>query len=75
MMTFDDKVGGWGKKGQNHDDVILEWSLYHDWEISCTLHSEINIAPGTFDKNSKLLIIILKKCSKNVLKQKLKTDC
>ena len=22
-----DKVGGWVKKGQNHDDVILEWSL------------------------------------------------
>ena len=20
-------VGGWVKKGQNHDDVILEWSL------------------------------------------------
>ena len=30
MMTSDDKVGGWVKKGQNHDDVILEWSLmYH----------------------------------------------
>ena len=27
MMTVDDKVGGWVKKGQNHDDVILEWSL------------------------------------------------
>ena len=27
MMMFDDKVGGWVKKGQNHDDVILEWSL------------------------------------------------
>ena len=26
-MTSDDKVGGWVKKGQNHDDVILEWSL------------------------------------------------
>ena len=25
-MTSDDKVGGWVKKGQNHDDVILEWS-------------------------------------------------
>ena len=24
MMTSDDKVGGWVKKGQNHDDVILE---------------------------------------------------
>ena len=27
MMTSDDKVGGWVKKGQNHDDVILEWFL------------------------------------------------
>jgi hypothetical protein len=27
MMTSDDKVGGWVKKGRNHDDVILEWSL------------------------------------------------
>ena len=27
MMTSDDKVGGWVKKVQNHDDVILEWSL------------------------------------------------
>ena len=27
MMTSPDKVGGWVKKGQNHDDVILEWSL------------------------------------------------
>ena len=27
MLTPDDKVGGWVKKGQNHDDVILEWSL------------------------------------------------
>ena len=27
MMTSDDKVGGWVKKGQNHDDVILECPL------------------------------------------------
>ena len=27
MLTSDDKVGGWVKKGQNNDDVILEWSL------------------------------------------------
>ena len=27
MLTSDDKVGGWVKKGQNHNDVILEWSL------------------------------------------------
>ena len=27
MMASDDKVGGWVKKGQNHDDVILECPL------------------------------------------------
>ena len=27
MMMSDDKVGGWFKKGQNHDDVILECPL------------------------------------------------
>ena len=27
MMMSDDKVGGWVKKGQNHDDVILECPL------------------------------------------------
>ena len=27
MMTSDDNVGGWFKKGQNHDDVILECPL------------------------------------------------
>ena len=31
MMTSDDKVGGWVKKGQNHDDVILEWSLINHY--------------------------------------------
>ena len=29
MLTSDDKVAGWVKKGQNHDDLILEWSLSH----------------------------------------------
>ena len=27
MLMSDDMVGEWVKKGQNHDDVILEWSL------------------------------------------------
>ena len=27
MMTSDDIVGVWVKKGQNHDDVILECPL------------------------------------------------
>ena len=26
MMMSDDKVGAWVKKGQTHDDIILEWS-------------------------------------------------
>ena len=30
MMMSDDKVGGWVKKGQNHDDVILECPLTKD---------------------------------------------
>ena len=33
MMTSDDKVGGWVKKGQNHDDVILECPLIKYWKI------------------------------------------
>ena len=32
MLTSDDKVGGWVKKGQNHDDVILEWSLIKTYQ-------------------------------------------
>ena len=31
MMMSDDKVGGWVKKGQNHDDVILECPLIYLW--------------------------------------------
>ena len=30
MLTSADKVGG-SKKGQNHADVVLEWSLIHIW--------------------------------------------
>ena len=29
MMTPDDKVSGWVKKGQNHDEVILECPPVH----------------------------------------------
>jgi hypothetical protein len=32
MMTSDDNVGGWVKKGQNHDDVILECPLKRIFE-------------------------------------------
>ena len=34
MMTSADKVGGWVNKGQNHDDVILEWSLSMSFAFS-----------------------------------------
>ena len=34
MMMSDDKVGGWVKKGQNHDDVILECPLTHQANFS-----------------------------------------
>ena len=38
MMMSDDKVGGWVKKGQNHDDVILEWSLNQEVQILNACH-------------------------------------
>ena len=52
MMTSDDKVGGWVKKGQNHDDVILEWSL-----IMIILFNII----FQFPKMSKLIKLVLNK--------------
>jgi hypothetical protein len=33
-MMMSDKVGGWVKKGQNHIDVILEWSLTEEYILS-----------------------------------------
>ena len=52
MLTSDDKVGGWVKKGQNHDGVVLEWS------------PTIHLNKGVFLKSGhkiklNLLIIIL----------------
>ena len=44
MMMSDDKVGGWVKKGQNHDDVILEWSLSQASERFYSLIIEISCA-------------------------------
>ena len=43
MMTSDDKVGGWVKKGQNHDDVILECPLSQIKPIQKLLTSELTI--------------------------------
>ena len=43
MMTSDDKVGGWVKKGQNHDDVILE----------CPLMKMIGNFPGRYKLSEK----------------------
>ena len=39
MMTSDDKVGGWVKKGQNHDDVILECPLMGLWAVHYVLYT------------------------------------
>ena len=36
MMMSDDKVGGWVKKLQNYDDVILEWSL-SQMPVACSI--------------------------------------
>ena len=41
MMMSDDKVGGWVKKGQNHDDVILEWSLILIVEVQFYSRSKV----------------------------------
>jgi hypothetical protein len=35
MMTSADKVGGWVKKGQNHDDVILEHTCENTVRRKC----------------------------------------
>ena len=46
-MTSDDKVGGWVKKAQNHDDVLLEWSLgcpmntVKSQAVDCLLHPRV----------------------------------
>ena len=50
MMTSDDKVGGWIKKGQNHDDVILECPLSSKFEIP-THNSKQLIQVSHFLKN------------------------
>ena len=49
MMTSDDNVGGWVKKGQNHDDVILECPLLignlsrGDLKLFLKVHSYLSI--------------------------------
>ena len=40
MMMSADKVGGWVKKGQNHDDVILEWSLLQNRVSNADVHKK-----------------------------------
>ena len=42
MMMSDDKVGGWVKKVQNHDDVILECPLNDMNQIIFGLHEQIS---------------------------------
>ena len=49
MMTSADKVGGWVKKGQNHDDVIHEWSL--------TLRTKKLVQQFAFSLISKILLL------------------
>ena len=49
MMMSDDKVGGWVKKCQNHDDVILEWSLM----ILKSIWKNINYQVLRFQGNHK----------------------
>ena len=56
MMISDDKVGGWVKKGQNHDDVILEWPLFE------TCRSNTDLLPNCkehFAQNNSCLISLV----------------
>ena len=41
MMMSDDKGGGWVKKGQKHDDVILECPLNKTLNNDCTFYLSI----------------------------------
>ena len=43
MMTSDDKVGEWVKKGQNHDDVILECSLWSMSQDHCVQYTAATV--------------------------------
>ena len=49
MMTSDDKVDGWVKKGENHDDVILEWSpierIWNSIETTLFFYSDDSTGP------------------------------
>ena len=60
MMTSADKVGGWVKKGQNHDDVILEWSLskrQKSKSSDCSMNKILSCSTYTEMPKSKLIKI------------------
>ena len=63
IVTSSDTVGRWVKKGQNHDDVILEWSLGVIWPKSKRPKSQIlchkNISPRDLYNMTLLLAHIL----------------
>ena len=54
MMTSDDKVGGWVKKGQNHDDVILECPLtkHEFWGLLITKSQHLMLPNLTWNETS-----------------------
>ena len=56
MMTSDDKVGGWVKKGQNHDDVILEWSLTQITDYGRPERKEPSLHGRKFTPTPKFLV-------------------
>ena len=54
MMMSADKVGGRVKKGQNHDDVIFEWSLSKGGYVSQNqLHCKANLNFCLMSKKAK----------------------
>ena len=64
MLTSADKVGGWVKKGQNHDDVILEWSLTDRKSFSWRLKiiSESSFLFEYINKTTQFISIFSKIC-------------
>ena len=62
MITSDDKEGGWVKKEENHDDVILEWPLSQITNIKL---SQLKLVPNYFPLVITKTMIITKGMSIN----------
>ena len=76
MMTSDDKVGGWVKKGQNHDDVILECPLSLIWSKSVDFSNSEEVTTRSHHENYFFLNLeIIENSNFNLLPNKLNFCC